>query len=300
MRYSKELVIGLTTFATVVCFIWGYNFLRGKNVFTQKRDYYAFYENVHGLQVGQPVTINGFKIGQVTAISFDYSFNGPLLVSFNISKAIEFTKDTKIRIYDMDIMGSKGLQVEIGTSKLMAVPGDTLSGDIKSSLTDQVTKQLFPLKEGTEKLVSVLDSTLRSITNLADKASLMIETNHSSLTNVVSNIDTLSGVFNAQRSKINSILSNLDRFSNDLAKANVNDAVANLNKTLNNLNGIVSDVNSGDGTLGKLLKKDDLYIELNRTIGALDLLLEDMRKDPKRYVHFSLFGRKNAPVDTLN
>lgn len=299
MRYSKELVIGLTTFATVVCFIWGYNFLRGKNVFTQKRDYHAFYENVHGLEVGQPVTINGYKIGQVTSISFDYSFNAPLLVSFNISKPIEFTKDSKVRIYDMDIMGSKGLQVQIGTSNLMAVPGDTLSGDIKSSLTDRVTQQLFPIKEGTEKLVGVLDSTLHSITNLADKTSLLIETNRNSLNNVVSNIDTLSGVLSAQRNKLNSIVTNFGRFSDELAKVNVNNTVVNLNKTLSNLNGVISEVNSGNGTIGKLLKKDDLYTELNSTIGALDLLLEDMRKNPKRYVHFSLFGRKSAPVDTL-
>lgn len=299
MKYSKELVIGLTTFATIICFIWGYNFLKGKNVFTQKRDYYAFYEHVHGLDVGQPVTINGFKIGQVTDITFDYSFNGPLLVSFHISKPVDFTKDTKVRIYDMDIMGAKGLQVELGTSKEMAAPGDTLLGDIQISLTEQVTKQFVPIKAGTEKLVSVLDSTLRSITNLTDKATLLIAANHSNLTSAVENIDTLSNVFTSQRSEIKSIIKNVNGFTEELAKSNIDHAIGNINNTMTKLNAVITDVNSGNGTLGKLIKDGDLYSEMNQSLAQLELLLGDMRENPKRYVHFSLFGRKEAPTDTL-
>ena len=300
MKYSKELVIGLTTFAAVICFIWGYNFLKGKNIFTQKRDYYAFYENVHGLEVGQPVTINGFKIGQVTGITFDYSYNGPLLVAFHISKPVDFTKDTKVRIYDMDIMGAKGLQVDIGTSKEMAIPGDTLAGDIQISLTEQVTKQFVPIKAGTEKLVTILDSTLRSITTLTNKASLLIEANHSSLTNAVENIDTLASVFTSQREQITAILNNMNVFTEDLVKANVDEAIGTLNKTIYDLNSIIIDVKSGEGSLGKLIQDDSLYSEMNESLGQLELLLQDMRENPKRYVHFSLFGRKHSPTDTIN
>ena len=300
MKYSKELVIGLTTFAAVICFIWGYNFLKGKNIFTQKRDYYAFYENVHGLEIGQPVTINGFKIGQVTGITFDYSFKGPLLVAFHISKPVDFTSDTKVRIYDMDIMGAKGLQVDLGTSKLMASPGDTLAGDIQISLTEQVTKQFVPIKAGTERLVSVLDSTLRSITTLTDKASLLIEANHTNLTNAVENIDTLASVFTSQREQITAILNNMNVFTEDLVKSNVDEAIGTLNKTMHDLNSILTDVKSGEGSLGKLIQDGSLYSEMNESLGQLELLLQDMRENPKRYVHFSLFGRKDSPSDTIN
>ena len=300
MKYSKELVIGLTTFAAVICFICGYNFLKGKNIFTQKRDYYAFYENVHGLEIGQPVTINGFKIGQVTGITFDYSFKGPLLVAFHISKPVDFTSDTKVRIYDMDIMGAKGLQVDLGTSKLMASPGDTLAGDIQISLTEQVTKQFVPIKAGTERLVSVLDSTLRSITTLTDKASLLIEANHTNLTNAVENIDTLASVFTSQREQITAILNNMNVFTEDLVKANVDEAIGTLNKTMHDLNSILTDVKSGEGSLGKLIQDGSLYSEMNESLGQLELLLQDMRENPKRYVHFSLFGRKDSPTDTIN
>jgi len=300
MRYSKELVIGITTVATIICFVWGYNFLKGKNIFTTKRDYYAFYDHVHGLEVGQPVTINGYKIGQVTEISFDVSYGGSLLVGFHISRPIDFSKDTKVEIYDMDIMGAKGLQLQPGTSDVLAVSGDTLQGDIQISLTEQVTKQFVPIKDGTERLINVLDSTLRSITLLTEKASHLIEENHQSITNAAGNIDTLSQVLNSQRNDFEAILSNMKSFSKDLVDSDVEQTISQVNETMNNLDLVLADINSGKGSVGKLIKDGKLYMEMSESMSQLELLLEDMREHPKRYVHFSLFGRKDSPTDTIN
>ena len=281
MRYTKELVIGITAVATIICFVWGYNFLKGKNIFTMKRDYYAFYEHVHGLQVGQPVTINGFKIGQVTEINFSQSSYGPLLVGFHISKPIDFSKDTKVEIYDMDIMGAKGLQLKPGVLKMYASPGDTLIGDIQISLTEQLTKQFVPIKDGTERLINVLDSTLKSITLLTEKASRLIDANHESITSASGNIDTLSQTFNAQRKHFEDIVNNMKSFSEELVDSEL------------------KDVNSGNGSLGKFIKDGDFYMEMNESMTQLELLLKDMRENPKRYVHFSLFGRKSSSSDTI-
>mgnify|MGYP003385853523 FL=1 len=300
MRYSKELVIGLTTVASIICFIWGYNFLKGKNIFTAKRDYYAFYEHVHGLEVGQPVTINGYKIGQVTDITFDSSFGGALLVGFHISKPLDFGVDTQVKIYDMDIMGAKGLELEVGSSSIVAVAGDTLVGDIQISLTEQVTKQFVPIKDGTERLISVLDSTLKSITSLTEKTSHLIEANHRSITSAVENIDTLSQVLNSQRKDFESILKNMSVFSKDLVESDVNGAVAQVEQTMSSLDTLLVSVNSGGGSLGKLIKDRKLYTEMSESMAQLELLLEDMRVNPKRYVHFSLFGRKSSETDTIN
>jgi phospholipid/cholesterol/gamma-HCH transport system substrate-binding protein len=300
MRYSKELVIGLTTVASIICFIWGYNFLKGKNIFKAKHDYYAFYEHVHGLEVGQPVTINGYKIGQVTDITFDASFGGELLVGFNISKPLDFGVDTKVKIYDMDIMGAKGLELEIGSSSIMAVAGDTLVGDIQISLTEQVTKQFVPIKDGTERLISVLDSTLKSITSLTEKASHLIEVNHTSITSAAENIDTLSQVLNAQRKDFEAILKNMSEFTKDLVESDVKGAVAQVEQTMSSLDTLLVTVNSGSGSLGKLIKDRKLYTEMSESMAQLELLLEDMRANPKRYVHFSLFGRKSSELDTIN
>jgi len=300
MRYSKELVIGITTVATIICFVWGYNFLKGKNIFTTKRDYYAFYEHVHGLEVGQPVTINGYKIGQVTEINFDVSYGGSLLVGFHISRPIDFSKDTKVEIYDMDIMGAKGLQLQPGTSDVLAVSGDTLQGDIQISLTEQVTKQFVPIKDGTERLINVLDSTLRSITLLTEKASHLIEVNHQSITSAAGNIDTLSQALNSQRKDFEAILNNMKAFSKDLVDSDVEQTISQVDETMNNLDLVLADINSGKGSLGKLVKDGKLYMEMSESMSQLELLLEDMREHPKRYVHFSLFGRKDSPTDTIN
>lgn len=300
MRYSKELVIGLTAVAAIICFIWGYNFLKGKNVFKAKRDYYAFYEHVHGLEVGQPVTVNGFKIGQVTQITFDPSYEGKLLVGFHISKPIDFGEDTKVKIYDMDIMGAKGLELDLGQSETLAVSGDTLKGDIQISLTEQVTKQFVPIKDGTERLISVLDSTLKSITELTEKATNLIEANHQSITSAAGNIDTLSQVLNAQRKDFEAILDNMSAFTKDLVESDVNNTIAQVDQTMQSLDTVLTDINSGRGSLGKLIKDGKFYMEMTESMTQLELLLEDMRANPKRYVHFSLFGRKETPVDTIN
>ena len=302
MKYSKELVIGITTLATIICFVWGYNFLKGKNVFKTKRDYYAFYDHVHGLQVGQPVTIRGYKIGQVTEITLDVLNGGSLLVGFHISKPLEISRDTKVKIYDMDIMGAKGLQLELGTSSQMAVTGDTLQGDIQISLTEQVTKQFVPIKDGTERLINVLDSTLRSITTLTQKASHLIEVNHNSISSATGHIDTLSQTLSAQREDFEVILNNFRVFSADLAASDVSNTISQIDETMNSLDLVLADINSGQGSLGKLVKDGQLYSDMSASMLQLELLLEDLRQHPKRYVHFSLFGRKEnaARSDSLN
>ena len=299
MKYTKELVIGITAVATIICFVWGYNFLKGKNVFTEKRDYYAFYEHVHGLQVGQPVTINGFKIGQVTEINFSQSTYGPLLVGFHISKPIDFSKDTKVEIYDMDIMGAKGLQLKPGVLKMYASPGDTLIGDIQISLTEQVTKQFVPIKDGTERLINVLDSTLKSITLLTEKASRLIDANHESITSASGNIDTLSQTFNAQRKHFEDIVNNMKSFSEQIVDSEIDQTILQVDETMSSLDLVLKDVNSGNGSLGKFIKDGDFYMDMNDSMTQLELLLKDMRENPKRYVHFSLFGRKSSSSDTI-
>ena len=300
MRYSKELLIGITTLATSICLIGGYNFLKGKNIFSVKREYHAFYEHVHGLEVGQPVTVNGYKIGQVTEIKFDASFGGPLLVGFTISKPLNFPVDTKFEIYDMDIMGAKGLQLVPGHSKTMAISGDTLLGDIKISLTEQVTKQFVPIKEGTEKLMNSVDSTLKSVTILSEKVINLIEINQRSISRAAQNIDSLSSAFISQKDDFKSILSNVAVLSEDLALSNFSEAISQVNQTMHSINLVFNDVHSGSGSLSKIISNDELYFEMKSSVLQLELLLEDLRNHPKRYVHFSLFGKNESPIDSTN
>lgn len=300
MRYSKELVIGLTAIITIVAFIWGFQFLKGKNVFGKKQDFFAFYDNVHGLDIGQPVTVNGYKIGQVTSIDLSDAYNGQLLVGFHISKSIDISKDSKAKIYDMDIMGAKGLQLVLGTSNQYAVSGDTIEGEIQISLTEQLTKQFVPIKAGTEKLMNILETTLESITELSDKATDLINANEQSLTNTVVSLDTLAKNLSKQKENFNTSISNFSMFSEDLAQSNIDSTILSFDATLSNVNDVLLDFKAGKGSLGKLANDESLYIKMDKSMAELEKLLQDMRENPKRYVHFSLFGKKHIPVDTIN
>ena len=231
-----------------------------------------------------------------------FRLEGPCWLGFIFQKPLEINSDTKVKIYDMDIMGAKGLQLELGTSSQMAVTGDTLQGDIQISLTEQVTKQFVPIKDGTERLINVLDSTLRSITLLTQKASLLIEVNHNSISSAAEHIDTLSQTLSAQREDFEVILNNFRMFSEDLAASDVSEAISQIDETMNSLDLVLTDINSGQGSLGKLVKDGQLYTDMSASMSQLELLLEDLREHPKRYVHFSLFGRKDNAVhsDSLN
>ncbi len=178
--------------------------------------------------------------------------------------------------------------------KILASPGDTLIGDIQISLTEQVTKQFVPIKDGTERLMTVLDSTLKSITILTEKASLLVDANHESITSASGNFDTLSQTLNAQRKHFEDIVYNIKSFSEALAESDIEQTILQVDETMSTINLVLKDVNSGRGSLGKFIKDGDFYIEMNESMTQLELLLKDMRKNPKRYVHFSLFGRKDS------
>jgi phospholipid/cholesterol/gamma-HCH transport system substrate-binding protein len=142
--------------------------------------------------------------------------------------------------------------------------------------------------------MTVLDSTLKSITILTEKASLLIDANHESITSASGNIDTLSQTLNAQRKHFEDIVNNMKSFSEGLIESDIDKAVLQVDETMSSLDLVLKDVNSGRGSLGKFIKDGDFYSEMNESMTQLELLLKDMRENPKRYVHFSLFGRKGS------
>ncbi|MAJ98452.1 MAG: hypothetical protein CMD07_04165 [Flavobacteriales bacterium] len=300
MKYSKELVIGLSSILTIICFIWGYNFLKGKNIFNNKTEFYALYEHVHGLETGQPVTFKGLKVGQVLNIIYEQNMNNNLLVHFNLTREISFSSDSKINIYDIDIMGSKGLEIIPGYRDDIAENGDTLVGSVKISITDQLTNEFLPIKDGTESLLKILDSTLFSIINLTDNINLFINENNNKFSSFIYNIDTLSYLILGYQSKINSTIKNLNNIIEEINNSNLTNSINKSNDILGKIDYLLNDINKGRGNLGKITKDSLLYNEVSSTLKNLKELLKDMKKNPKRYVNFSLFGRKTEIlIDTL-
>ena len=300
MKYSKELVIGLSSILTIICFTWGYNFLKGKNIFNNKTEFYVFYEHVHGLETGQPVTFKGLKVGQVLNIIYEQNMNNNLLVHFNLNREISFSSDSKVNIYDIDIMGSKGLEIIPGIKEDIAENTDTLIGSVKISITDQLTNEFMPIKDGTESLLKILDSTLFSIINLTDNINLFISENNNKFSSFIFNIDTLSYLILGYQSKINSTIKNLNSIIDEINNSNLKNSINKSNDILGKIDYLLSDINKGKGNLGKITKDSLLYNEVSSTLKNLKELLKDMKNNPKRYVNFSLFGRKTEIlIDTL-
>ena len=316
MKITKEIKTGILVIASIALFIWGYSYLKGKDLLNDYKTIFVEYDNVEGLALNAPVTINGLVIGKVSKIVLQNS-TGKLVVELQIKSGFPFSKSSIVAIYEPGLIGGKQIQIIPDfEDKNLAVTGDTLKSAVKKGLTDLVADKLTPLQEKVEKMIVNADLLLKNLNDVLDTKS------KENLKNSISNLnETLAG-FNAASKNVNSILadnkskidgtiSNLNRVSSDftkisdsLAKANLGQIVKNLEKTLVNVDKLMSDVQSGKGTFGKMIKDESLYNNLDKTSKELELLLQDVRLNPTRYVNVSLFGKKNkpytSPKDTIS
>lgn len=306
--------------AGVVALVVGINYLKGNNVFGNQRIFYAVYRNIGGLLESNPITINGFKVGQVSKIAFIPDNSGRLVVTLMIDDPdIQFPLDTRARIYSSDLLGSKAVELQLGKNELYAMHGDTLKSDIETDLRDAVNQQIKPLKDKSEELVANIDSMITTIgTFLNDdtrdkfRASMnSISSTTRSLAITTSRLDTLvaqeririanifrkveiitSGLANSSDALSNAIY-NISNISDSLARVDLIQTVESANRVLAEVDSIMTKVDNGEGTLGMLVNNDELYNRLTKSSAALENLLEDMRINPHRYLNFSLIGRKD-------
>jgi phospholipid/cholesterol/gamma-HCH transport system substrate-binding protein len=315
LKIPREVKIGFIFIVALGLFIWGLNFLKGKDIFSKERNFFSVYSDVKGLERTNPVYINGLRVGQVRDIYFDPSMNGDIIVEIVISTDFPIPKNSVSNIFSEDLMGSRAVTVVVGDSRELAQPGDTLMSSMEASLREEVNRQILPLKRKAESLILSIDSMVVAIQGVFNKdirsellASVQsIRKTFQNLESTTSNIDTL---VQEQSSRLASILYNLDMITSNLKEneENINNIFANIStisdsiaqaeipQTFNNLNAVVTDIaaitdkiNSGEGSLGMLLNNDQLYIELEKTAYELNQLLEDIRVNPQRYVKFSVF-----------
>lgn len=305
---KKELKVGILAIAAVALFIFGYNFLKGNNVFNSSRVFYAIYDNVEGLSQSAPVTINGYQVGSVTSI--DFTKQGSLLVALNINKDIQFSKKSVAQIYGGGLIGGKSVQIVLKKeSEEMAKPGDTLQSSVEEGLIELVNEKLTPLKDKISKAVVEIDTLLQSVnyildTETRDNLKESIKSLNNTLTSLSSSSSRIESVIDTNAEHISNTLKkfsktsdNLEKMSDTLSQIEFNRIVQTADETLLNLNEISNKLNEGDGSLGKLLNDDQLYENIESASKELEELLRDLKLNPKRYVHFSVFGRKNKDYE---
>lgn len=309
MNISKELKTGLLAVLAIAVIIFGFNFLKGKNYFDSSNIYHAVYENVEGLVVSAPVTINGFQVGKVMDINFA-DRSGNLVVSFSVEENFEFSRNSVAQIYSSGFIGGNnlGIKTEYDPNNL-ARSGDTLKGAIQQDILDQVTGKLAPLEAKVQGTLTNLDSLLINLNQVLDKKSKEnIQKTIADLRATVSEFRGASVKVNSflddNNESITNTLANLDKtsanfavISDSLAQVQFGSMVQSLQQTVDNMNGLISAMEQGEGSLGKLLKDDQLYDNLAGASSQLEQLLQDMKENPKRYVHFSIFGKRPKPYD---
>lgn len=308
MKISREFKTGIVAVGVIALFIWGYNYMKGLNLFDGPlKTFYTEYNNVQGLNTASVVTINGVEVGKVVDISFNKSPDkrGKLIVEFSVENDFEFSKNSVAKIYSASLMGGKSLAVVPSYEGETAVPGDFLQGQIESDIFSSVTEKLNPLQAKVENVIVSADSLMVGLNEVLDlktrnNLKLSVEELNTTVTNfkelsqsvnqlVKSNNDNISQTL----ANANTMTSNLAKLSDTLVNANIGLTVKNLEATIASLNEILKGAEEGKGTLGKLLTDDTMYANLTNASKELEELLNEMKLHPKRFVHFSLFGKKD-------
>ena len=307
MKISNEFKVGLLAVISILLFIFGYNYLKGNNLLKSSRTFYAVYDNVEGLSKSSPVTINGLQVGSITDIKFLDS-SGKLVVSMNINNDFDFPKGSVAKIYGGNLIGSKSMAIEpVYDQEGKALSGDTLVSKVDPGLLELVNNRLTPLQARVETAVSDVDTLVTSVNSILSsdtqrsikQSFIDIRTTLNSLRNTTKNINDVVAEnkqnINSSFVNINQTTENLKNVSDSISRINIEKISNDLEESVANINAVTKKIDDKDGTLGKLVNDDQLYQNLEGASKELEELLNDIKTNPKRYVHFSVFGKKNRP-----
>lgn len=309
MKLTREIKTAILVIASILLFIWGYSFLKGRDLLSSYKILYVEYKTVEGLAPSAPVTLNGLEIGRVVAITIDEN-TGNLLVELQIKSDFPISKSSIAAIYEPGFIGGKQIAIEHNfNDKTLALDGERLQGVIRLGLTDKVADKLVPLQEKLDKVMANADNLITGINNVLDqKAQEDLRVSLAELSKTMEQFHkaslSMNTILDENKTQIKGVVTNFNKISGDfskisdsLNKADLGKSVRNLNETLAKVDGIMNGLKSGDGTMGKLLNDDALYANLTKTSRELELLLQDVRLYPTRYVNVSLFGKKNKPYE---
>jgi len=311
LKLSREIKTGIIVIGGILLFVMGFSFLKATPIFNNSKTFYAVYTHVGGLQPGTQVSINGFNVGNVNKINFKNG-SGNLVVTFSVDSDFEFSKNSKAELYDTGIIGGKGIQINpVFDGAPIAQSGDTLSSNIKPGLTDLLQQKLAPLQSKIEGAVTNADSLLINFNDVLDEETKKnlresikgLNTTVQSFQSTAATLNSLlaenKGKLDSSITNINTITTNFSILSDSLAQVGLANTIRSLETTIGNLNKMMAKMEKGEGTLGKLMNNDELYNNLSEASKELDLLLQDFRLNPKRYVNVSVFGKKQKEYEII-
>ena len=307
MKLTREIKTAILVISTILLFIWGYSYLKGRDLLDKYRTFYVQYDNVEGLSPSAQVTINGLVVGKVTKITLDKN-TGKLMVQLQLKTDFPISKTSTAMIYKPGFIDGKQIAIHPNLAdKSESADGQILVGFSELDLTEALKKQLLPLQEKFEKVMRNANDLLIGINNVLDnegqqdlkkslaELSQTMEQFHKASSSINTILDDNKGQIKGVVTNLNKVSNNFSKISDSLDKADLGKTVVNLQKTLEKVDKMMVDLQSGKGSMGKLITDEGLYDNLEKTSKELELLIEDVRLHPTRYVNVSVFGKKNKP-----
>lgn len=296
--FTKEVKIALVALVGAVLLFFGMNFLKGLNIFASTSDYFIEFKDISGLSSSSPIYADGYQIGTVKDVIYDYSGEHPTRVVVAIDKDMRIPVGSTAEIVS-DVMGNIKVNILLANNpRERVMPGGTIAGDVNGGAFGKVAAMVPTI----EKMLPKLDSILTSVnTLLADPALAQslhnVQTITDNLTTSSAELNTLMKQINSNvptmMAKANSVLDNTDKLTGNLAALDLQSTKQQVDQTIANVQQLTAKLNSKDNTLGLLMNDASLYNNLNTTMRSADTLLVNLREHPKRYVHFSIFGKKD-------
>ena len=299
MKYfTKEVQIALVAVAGIAVLFFGLQFLKGLSIFSSSNNYYVVFDDVSGLSSSSPVYANGYKVGVVTDVTYNYATNKGVVATVSLDKQLNLAKTSRAEI-STDMMGNTKVNIILGDGALgMAAPGDTISGGAEQGALGMAADMVPDIQKMLPKLDSILARINILLTDKSLDASLHnVEDITANLTVTTAQLNMLMASLNQRMptmmDKADGVLDNADKLTEKLAAIDYAATLAKVDATLNNVEEMTAKLNSKEGTLGLLMRDPSLYNNLNSTMRSADSLLIDLKAHPKRYVHFSIFGKKD-------
>ena len=314
MKLSQEVKVGILAVVALTLLYFGFNFLKGSDFFSSNRQYEVVYDNVDGLTVSNPVQINGYTVGRVKTVRILQDQGNQMLVTLDIRKDIVIGTGTKAILADNGLLGGKLIRLDINLKgqplgddgRLVAVKETGVVASLSSKATpvlnnvDSMTRNLNRIILSFDKTAAILNQTLQGANRVTGTLGLAVQENRAALQATLGNVSRLSASLAETEKQFKPILAKANSFADSLNALQLRQTLASATQTVNNLQQLLAGIQQGRGSIGKLASDEALYKNVNATTVSLEKLLTDFRQNPKRYVHFSLFGRKDKTGKEVN
>lgn len=304
---KTEIKVGLVGLGILILLFLGIKFLKGIDIFNKEVSYHVLYKDVSGMHESNYIYLNGMKVGYIKAIKALDNRAENFLVTISISSKVNMTKDSKIVLFNADMLGSKALRLELGHGELLH-KGDTITGEIEIGMLDKLGTAITPMAENLDSILSAtksilnqqnrdniqrtlanLESTSRKLNDISQQFDGLIDSEKNKIKNIIANTESITTNLKDNNERLSNIISRIDQITDTVAQANIGNTLSETSRTIERLNKVLGIIENGKGNLGLLINDEGLYRNLNESARKLDALIEDIKANPKKYVKISVF-----------